>query len=251
MLSELQKKTAQAIVNVFETGRALGNYAQVTLLPGDAGHLNYGRSQTTLGSGNLHLLIKAYCDAPKAARANALKPYLERLAAIDLSLDRDQAFHAALKAAGGYPAMQDAQDRFFDRAYWVPATKAAAALGLSTALAAAVIYDSHVHGSWSALRDRTSKAHGEPARAGEKAWIAAYVAERGNWLSTHPNVILRRTAYRMSEFGLLIEAGNWSLDLPLRVRGVLIDQASLGLSRPLSSFGKPGAPSEYGERLPT
>ncbi|MEN6541975.1 chitosanase [Parvibaculum sp.] len=237
MLTELQKRTAQAIVNIFETGRARGDYASVTLLPGDAGHLTYGRSQATLASGNLHLLIQAYCDEPKADRGDALTPYLERLAAIDLSLDRDQAFHAALKAAGGDPAMQDVQDRFFDRAYWAPATKAAVALGLSTALAAAVIYDSHVHGSWRVLRERTSREHGEAARLGERSWIAAYVAERRDWLATHSNPLLRRTVYRMDEFRLLIGSGNWRLDLPLRVRGVRIDLASLGLPNALADGG--------------
>ncbi len=233
MLSELQKQAAQAIVNVFETGRTLGDYARVTLLTGDPGHLTYGRSQTTLASGNLYLLIKAYCAMPDATCARALKPYLQKLADIDLSLDRDQAFRAALKEAGGDPAMQDAQDGFFDRVYWTPAAKTCAALGFSSALATAVIYDSLIHGSWSAMRDRTSKAHGEPARAGEKAWIAGYVAERRNWLATHPNTLLQRTVYRMDAFNALIKAGNWSLGIPLSVCGVSIDQSALSCRAPV------------------
>ena len=48
MLTELQKKTTHAIVNIFETGSAHGHYAQVTLMSGDTGHLTYGRSQRTL-----------------------------------------------------------------------------------------------------------------------------------------------------------------------------------------------------------
>ena len=72
MLSDLQKKTAQAIVNVFETSQVLGDYGKVTLLPGDSGHLTYGRSQTTLASGNLFLLINAYCQAGDAAFGPAL-----------------------------------------------------------------------------------------------------------------------------------------------------------------------------------
>ncbi len=59
----------------------------MTWLTGDSGHLTYGRSQTTLASGNLYLLIKAYCDAPNAACARSLRPFLERLADIDLALD--------------------------------------------------------------------------------------------------------------------------------------------------------------------
>ena len=72
MLTELQKKTAKAIVNIFETGRPLGDYSKVTLLQGDTGHLTYGRSQTTLGSGNLYLLIKSYCKASGATLAAEL-----------------------------------------------------------------------------------------------------------------------------------------------------------------------------------
>jgi chitosanase len=53
MLTSSQKDTAQAIVNVFETSAVLGKYGQVTLIPCDSGHLTFGRSQTTLGSGNL------------------------------------------------------------------------------------------------------------------------------------------------------------------------------------------------------
>jgi chitosanase len=60
MLKELHKKFTRAIVNIFLTGRVHGEYGQVTLLPGDSGHLTYGCSQTSLASGNLFLLIKAY-----------------------------------------------------------------------------------------------------------------------------------------------------------------------------------------------
>lgn len=86
MLTDLQKRTAQAIVNIFETGRVQGDYGKVTLLPGDAGHLTYGRSQTTLASGNLSLLVKNYCEADSAQFAGPLKAYLDRLASCDFSL---------------------------------------------------------------------------------------------------------------------------------------------------------------------
>lgn len=41
MLTEKQKKAAQAIVNIFETGKVEGDYGKVTLLSGDPGHLTY------------------------------------------------------------------------------------------------------------------------------------------------------------------------------------------------------------------
>lgn len=101
MITELQKKSAHAIVNVFETSLPQGDYSKVTLLRNDPGHLTYGRSQTTLASGNLFLLIKAYCDAPDAEFGEELSAYLGRLEDIDLSLDRDMTLRPVLREAGG------------------------------------------------------------------------------------------------------------------------------------------------------
>ena len=80
------------MVNIFETGSVQGQYGSVTLIPGDTSHLTYGRSQTTLASGNLSLLIKAYCAAASAQFAAALNPYLQPLAARDTTLDTDMTF---------------------------------------------------------------------------------------------------------------------------------------------------------------
>src|SRR5262245_23716224 len=102
-ITELQKKTAQAIVNIFETSQIGGDYGMVTWLAGDAGHLTYGRSQMTLASGNLFLLIRGYCQAPDAQFADALQSYLERLSARDLTLDIDSSFRRTLKDAGTDP----------------------------------------------------------------------------------------------------------------------------------------------------
>lgn len=233
MLSELQKRTVQAIVNIFETGQTLGDYGRVAVLAGDPGHLTYGRSQTTLASGNLHLLVKAYCAMPGAARGPALKPYLRRLAEADLTLDRDRRLHALLREAGDDPVMHEAQDGFFDRIYWMPAATTATVLGFSTALGVAVIYDSLVHGSWKMLSRRTTKSRGAPADIGERAWIAAYVNERRSWLSRHSNALLQHTVYRMEEFEKLIETENWRLDLPLIVRGVPVDRRALSARPPV------------------
>jgi len=234
VLSELQKQAAQAIVNIFETGKTLGDYARVTLLSGDPGHLTYGRSQTTLGSGNLYLLVKSYCAASDATYARQLKPYLPRLADIDIGLDRDGDFRELLKEAGGDPVMQEEQDNFFDRVYWDPAARAAKSFGFIEPLSTAVIYDSLIHGSWSAMRDRTNAQHGDPHARGEKRWIPDYVAERRNWLATSPNSLLRRTVYRMDAFGKLIAEGNWSLGIPLSVCGVSVDANVLSCRAPVT-----------------
>jgi len=223
-LTELQKLTAQSIVNIFETGRSLGDYGKVTLLPGDPGHLTYGRSQTTLASGNLHLLIRAYCDAPDAIHADQLRPYLERLAARDLSLDTDLALKRLLRESGDDLVMHTTQDAFFDRVYWMPAQSTAAAVRLSTALGAAVVYDSTVHGSWGTVRDLTARAHGNVDQIGENAWIQRYVETRRSWLANHPKSILHATVYRMNSFAGLISEEKWNLELPIVVRGIRIDE---------------------------
>ena len=229
MLDDLQKRTAQAIVNVFETGSARGRYGQVTLLPGDKGHLTYGRAQTTLSSGNLHLLIESYCGAQGAAFGPQLASYLPRLDACDLTLDHDADLRELLRSAGDDPVMQTCQDDFFDRVYWKPAMRSAAHSGIKTALGCAIVYDSVVHGSWTLIRERTNQKLGTIASGAseEKRWLTEYVRQRHAWLVNHFIPILRKTAYRMEAFELLIRGDKWSLALPLTVRNVKIDRAVL------------------------
>lgn len=225
-MDDLQKRTAQAIVNIFETGRALGDYAQVTLLAGDSGQLTYGRSQTTLASGNLYLLINSYCQTSGAAMASALSPYLPRLEAKDSGLNQDMAFRSLLQSAGSDPVMEACQDSFFDRCYWAPAVKYAQSLSLDLSLSVCVVYDSVVHGSWAAMRDRTLAGNPNPA-ADQKAWVTAYVATRRTWLATNSNALLQKCVYRMDSFKSLIGQGAWDLPLPLTVHGVGLSEAVL------------------------
>lgn len=233
MLTELQKKTGQAIVNIFETGHPLGDYGKVTLIKGDSGHLTYGRSQTTLASGNLYLLIKAYCDAPDAQFAAPLDQFLGRLANRDLVLDTDVTFRTLLREAGDDPVMHDVQDRFFDRVYWASGENSATRWSIFTTLGVAVVYDSTVHGSWPRIRDLTTQRHGNPPATDEKDWIGFYVSERRNWLANHTNPVLHPTVYRMDEFSKLIHNQNWDLALPITVRGVQIDETVLTAGVPV------------------
>ena len=227
MLTELQKKAAHAIVNIFETDHVRGDYGNVTLMEGDTGHLTYGRSQTTLGSGNLYLLIKDYAEAAGARFASELNPYLEQLEDCDTSLDEDLDFRHLLRKAAEDPIMCSVQDAFFDRVYWKPSLSSSSAVGVQEATGVAVVYDSRIHGSWGRVRDLTTSQHGEVGAIGEQAWIRHYVNVRREWLGTHRNAVLHNTVYRMDEFGNLLDGGNWSLALPFRIRGHQIDEESL------------------------
>lgn len=231
-LTATQQKTAQAIVNLFETGEVQGDYGQVTLIAGDTGHLTYGRSQTTLGSGNLGRLIDRYCANPGARFGVRLAPFLGSLAAKDVALDGDVRLHNILRASADDRVMRDTQDAFFDETYWQPARRAATQLGIASPLGVAVVYDSVVHGSWLRLRKATDESSGTTAALGERAWIAEYVATRRQWLAEHQRADLRATVYRMDALQRLIDQDLWGLELPLVVRGKEISSATLDASPP-------------------
>lgn len=219
-----QAATIKAIVNIFETSQVLGEYGQVTVIQGDTGHLTFGRSQTTLGSGNLHKLLRQYCDNPGARFGRRLTSVLPRTDAKDVTLDTDVRVHNVLRASADDPVMRDVQDQFFEKVYFSPAMKTAEQHGIQTPLGRAVVYDSIVHGSWPRIRDRVE---GTPATRGERPWIADYVEARRTWLATHPRADLRATVYRMDAMQRLIELDAWGLDLPLVVRGAEISTLTL------------------------
>ncbi len=221
-----QAQAAKAIVNIFETGTVRGQYGMVTLLPGDTGRLTYGRAQTTLGSGNLHLLVDRYCATVGARFGGRLRAWLPALASRSHAADTDLKLHNLLRACADDPVMRDVQDAFFDDVYWDPAVRAAARLGIRSPLGVAVVYDSWVHGSWPLMRDRT-QAGGALQQVGEHEWIRRYLRNRREWLGTHPNALLRNTVYRMDAFLRLIDQEAWGLPLPLVVRGEEISLATL------------------------
>jgi len=225
-MKELQKTTANAIINIFETGAIFGKYGKVTLLKGDTGHLTYGRSQTTLGSGNLALLLHDYCEA-EGELSTDLEPFLPALDRRDVKLDSNERLKSLLREAGDDPVMQAVQDAFFDRIYWEPSQRAASRIGLSLALAVTVVYDGHIHGAFGIVRDMTNEKFGTVQLRGEEDWVKQYVSMRRSWLAKHAREDLHPTAYRMDAFKGLIDEAKWELELPLTVRGVVISRESL------------------------
>ena len=227
MLTEIQKKAAQAIINIFETGSVGGEYDSVVSVPGDPGGLTYGAKQTTLNSGNLHLLIKAYTEAEGALLADELRPYLGRLKNIDQSLNSNTTLHGFLRQAGRDAVMVQEQDAFFDRVYWNPAVNIATAMNIQTVLGVAVVFDSVTHGSWGLIRNRTNNQFDSLSSIGERNWIKNYLDVRRSWLANHSVPILHLTVYRMDALKKITQSGNWDLALPFTVRGLVIDEDSL------------------------
>ncbi len=223
-ITTTQSRTVQAIVNLFETSQVRGDYGQVTLLAGDTGHLTFGRSQTTLGSGGLHALLARYCANSGARFGARLEPWLPAMQARDIALDRDLTLHNILRATADDPVMRDTQDVFFDEEYFSKAMRAAGKAGIREPLGCAVVYDSWVHGAFSIVSKRVN---GTVASRGERAWIADYVAARRAWLASSTRADLRATTYRMDAFARLIELGMWGLELPLVVRGAEVSETTL------------------------
>ncbi|NTV11764.1 MAG: chitosanase [Zoogloea sp.] len=254
MLTQSQKQAAFAIVNVFETGQVQGDYGNVTLIPGDPGHLTYGRSQTTLvagkGAGNLWKLLERYCASAGARFSHRLKPYVDRARHADLALDTDLRFKNLLRACADDAVMRDVQDAFFEETYWQPATRAAAKAGLVLPLSQAVVYDSFIHGAWATVSAATSSSAGSPAAIGEKAWVTAYVATRRDWLAKNAKPVLRSTVYRMDAFQRLIDFHLWALELPFMVRGEEVSTTALSALPPNCYVGPAPGSRALGVQTP-
>lgn len=238
LMTHIQEMTAKAIVNIFETSEVLGDYSAVTVLPMDTGHLSYGRSQTTLGSGNLHVMLQRYCSNGGARFSERLRKWLPRIEEKDFSLDDDERLKNLLRACADDPVMRDVQDRFFDQFYWIPAVSVAATMGVVLPLSICVIYDSHVHGSWGRVKALTDGSGPAFAAEGEQAWMRRYVRTRRAWLAAHANSLLHSTVYRMDALERLMDQGHWGLPLPLLVRDREISLATL-LDRPRGCYDGP------------
>ena len=238
-ITTTQTRTIQAILNLFETSQVRGDYGRVTVIPGDTGHLSFGRSQTTLGAGGLYTLIAQYCANSGARFGRRLQPWLARMEARDISLDHDHTLQNILRATADDPVMRDTQDAFFDAEYFAPAMRSAARAGISEPLGCAVVYDGYVQGSWSKIAARVS---GTPASRGERDWIRDYVQTRRAWLATSTHSDLHATVYRMDAVARLIELGQWGLELPLVIRGAEVSALSLSALPPTCYDGPtPGA----------
>ena len=223
------KKQIQAIVSVFETGKASGDPSAVALLQDGAG-ISYGSHQGTDKSGSLDAIVKAYITAKGVFAAN-LASYLDRLATNETAKvdPRDppewvEDLMAQLRLAGGDPIMRTVQEKVFDELYWEPAREQCEELQLRCPLSWAVVYDSAIHsglGGIATIRKRFSAL--PPAKGGdEKAWTVAYVEARRAWLLMSKNPIVQKTVYRCDAFRNLIFDGNWDLITPFKVRGVTV-----------------------------
>ncbi|MCA1590776.1 MAG: chitosanase, partial [Acidobacteria bacterium] len=213
---------AFSIVNIFETGRAIGNFAAVAVLDDGAG-VSYGVGQFTHRSGSLAAVVeKSLASGLQVGRGI----FEERIAILNRrdskaieSLAADETFKKALAAAAATREMRQAQSSVTLEKYLEPAIAICERQGFKLPLSLAVVFDSTTHGSCQKIADRVR------TRSGEKSWVTEYVILRHRWLSSIPR--LKKTNYRTRFFLEQIAAGNWDLDLPIRVNGTQLTAESI------------------------
>jgi chitosanase len=223
------KKKIEQVVNVFETGKAEGDYADLSVFADYSDpethtrirQVTFGRSQTT-EFGHLKELIQQYIEDHGKFGAEFL-PYMNHLGKKP-SLETDMNFRQLLKKAGKEdPIMKSSQDSFFDAKYYHPAYNWFTSHGFELPLTMLVTYDSFIHSGTvlGFLLKRFTTAF--PVNGGnEKEWTANYVNARHNWLTNHKEQVLRNTNYRTACFKEQIAQGNWDLKQPLKAHGVVL-----------------------------
>jgi chitosanase len=134
------------------------------------------------------------------------------------------------KKAAHDPAFRAAQDQVNDQEYYQPSARHADEVGLKSALARAVLYDSIIqHGDGDdpdglpALLKRTGQAAGGTPKSGidEKKWLEAFLKiRRGDLENPHnkdTQKVWRESVDRVDEFSKIAKSGNYDLHGPIKV----------------------------------
>jgi hypothetical protein len=145
------KETALAIVRIFETGSAAGDFGAVAVLNDYAG-VSYGISQFTHRSGALAAVVTRYLENGGVVGREILiarKRLLQSATVVAITkLAKDEQFKKALRAAAVTSEMKAAQTSIAEEVLLRPAIEECHRLGFVTPLSLAVALDSITHGSW-------------------------------------------------------------------------------------------------------
>lgn len=248
ILTDQQDQAIKSIVNVFETGRAAGDYGSVSVLKDGAG-ISYGRSQATDASNHLDNIVTAYCKVG-GKYGDQMRPFIPYLADPSIPLTTHPECHELflrfrdlLRLAGNDQVMRDIQDNYFDKRFFLPAVRQCEVMGLLLPLSAGVVYDSFIQGAFALIRTKFQEV--PPANGGDEIeWVRAYVGARHRWLVGKGGV-LASSSYRTAFWMDQISAGNWRLDTPINCRGVAIGTAAAA-GRPVANVPGAGQPSGPG-----
>jgi len=227
-----QKARAERLISLFENGITQVQYGYIEAL-GDGRGYTFGRAGFTTATGDALLLVEEYT---KQRPENPLGRYLPRLRKLanrgSGSVSGLEGFVAAYQSAVRDSLFIALQDQLQDDLYYYPAMRIARELGLRSALAKAVIYDTIIqHGGGSdpdsleAIIARTERIFsGSPAQGvvGEAKFIYTFLRIRRAVLSMPDNAesagVWAESTGRVDALMQMMHRGYWNLDRPIRIQ---------------------------------
>lgn len=235
-MSASQKKAMNGLTNLFESGETYPSYSMVEAL-GDGRGYTSGKAGFTTATGDAYLVVKRYTDKLMNNPLKSFLAVLERLSDQESgNIDELDGYPEAWQKAALDPLFRSTQDEITQELYYLPAMSKADGLGIKSALTRAFMYDTIIqHGGGDdpdgldALVDRTSaKVKGNPSQGiAENVWLGAMLDERQKTLLDASDPETREawaaSAYRVNVYRQLLNEGNTTLTLPIRVKEDWID----------------------------
>jgi chitosanase len=228
-----EKEMIDTLTGLFEGG----SYCALADSPTDTkGGLSFGKHQVSEIQGTLLALLKTYTSKPTAASANvaAINMHIARFNAAGTRYNGTPAqrddFKGALKTACTDPAMQHAQDEYFDSIYFTPAMRNAADFGIQTALGKSIFYDIAIQAGpnrktfYRAALDRWNAEHPgkDPKDRDEKTFLRYVNESRRQEMLNSKSKDYKASVYRPNEFDKLLDSGNLDLKADFPFRGCTI-----------------------------
>jgi Glycosyl hydrolase family 46. len=235
-LTSEQKYRAEQITSLFENDTVELQYGYAENIQDGRG-ITAGRAGFTTATGDAYTVVQLYTEK---SPNNELAKYLPRLKEL-AELGSDElsglsGFETAWAKAAQDAVFRSSQDEIVDREYYRPAMEFGDKLGLKTALARAVLYDTIIqHGGGEdpdglpALIARTEKKVGGSPQSGvdEKLWLSAFLKVRRATLENASDPATRaawaESTYRVDVLEYIAASGNYDLHGPIPIKVAWFD----------------------------
>lgn len=229
-LNKDQKRRAEQLTSIFENSKTDIQYGYVEHLPDGRGY-TCGRAGFTTATGDALEVVEEYTKVVPNNKLKKYLPELRRLADIESDdVSNLKGFDSAWRSLGDDKDFRAAQDTVNDRLYYQPAMNRSDTIGLKTALAKAVIYDTIIqHGegddldSLNSLIKRANKKAGGSPKDGvdEKKWLNKFLDVRYDDLMNPSDPDTRdewrESVARVDVLRSVAKANNYNLNGPINV----------------------------------
>ena len=235
-LTSEQKHRAEQIISLFENDTLELQYGYVENI-NDGRGFTAGRAGFTTATGDAFAVVELYSQK---SPNNELAKFLPRLRELAESgsdaVSGLGGFEAAWSKSAEDAVFRSSQDEIVDREYYRPAMEIGDTLGLKTALARAVLYDTIIqHGGGEdpdglpAVIAKTQQVAGGSPQSGvdEKVWLSAFLKVRREVLEHASDPATRKawaeSTYRVDVLSSIADAGNYDLHGPIPIKVAWFD----------------------------